>query len=347
MKKTLLALAVLASIAGVASAQSSVTIYGVVDAGITRETGAIAGAVTKLSTGVQSGNRLGFKGTEDLGGGLKANFQLENGFDLDTGAQRQGGRLFGRQAWVGLSGAFGAVNLGRQYNPIFLSMDAIDPFGTGLSGATTNLMSAGTVRVDNAITYSMPAINGFTATALFGAGESSNGNKVNAKAGASVDFNKGPLLVTAAWNKVASNSAIVGSNGTEDILVGATYNFGPVTAHAAYETEEVNDGKTAKYRDFMVGASVPVGPGSFLASYIDKNDRMANSKKGAKQIAVGYLYSLSKRTNLYTSYARIKNEAGARNYVSDASSGGVADASKEQALGSTSSAFSVGLRHKF
>lgn len=126
MKKSLLALAVLGAFAGAASAQTNVTIYGVVDAGITHENGA-AGSVTKLATGVQSGNRLGFKGTEDLGGGLKANFQIENGFNLDTGTQRQGA-LFGRQAYVGLSGNFGAINLGRQYNPVFNALDSIDPW---------------------------------------------------------------------------------------------------------------------------------------------------------------------------------------------------------------------------
>lgn len=340
MKKSLLALAVLASIAGVASAQSSVTVYGVVDAGITHERG--ASNVTKLATGVQSGNRLGFKGTEDLGGGLKANFQIENGFDLDTGLQRQGGRLFGRQAWVGLSGAFGAVNLGRQYNPIFVSLDTIDPFGTGLTGSSTNLMSAGLVRVDNAVTYSTPTISGFSANALYGAGESTSGNKVNAKAGASVNYSNGPAVVTLAFDKVNANPTDATSVASEAVLLGGTWNFGPVTAHAAFETEEYNGGAAGKFRDLMVGVTVPFGPGSLVASYIDKNDRNAAGNAGAKQVAVGYTYSLSKRTNLYTSYARIDNEAGAKFTVSDASSGGTAPK-----VGQNSSAFTVGMRHKF
>lgn len=343
MKKSLLALAVLASIAGVASAQSSVTIYGVVDAGISHESGGANGSITKVATGVQSGNRLGFKGTEDLGGGLKANFQLENGFNLDEGTQRQGA-LFGRQAWVGLSGAFGAVNLGRQNNPLFVSLDNVDPFGTGLNGSSTNLMNPGLVRVNNSVTYSSPTVAGFGATVLYGAGENASGNKVNAKAGAALNYANGPAMATLAWDKVNADPATAGSVASELVLLGGTWNFGPVTAHAAYETEEFNGGAAGKFRDIMVGVTVPVGPGSIMASYIDKNDRSTAGNRGAKQFAVGYTYSLSKRTNLYTSYAKIDNDAGASNVVSDASNGG---ANSTPLAGHNSTGFTVGMRHKF
>ena len=119
MKHTLVAAAILASFfAGNASAQSSVTVYGLLDAGLTSEHGGADGSVTKLATGVHSGSRIGFKGTEDLGNNLKANFVLENGLDVDTGANRQGA-LFGRKAYVGLSGGFGAVNSGLCCKPRF------------------------------------------------------------------------------------------------------------------------------------------------------------------------------------------------------------------------------------
>lgn len=344
MKKTLLALAVLASFAGVASAQSNVTVYGLVDAGITRETGAVGGSITKLATGVQSGNRLGFKGTEDLGGGLKANFQIENGFDLDTGMTRQGGRLFGRQAFVGLSGNFGAVNLGRQYNPIFLSLDSIDPFGTGLPGQTNNLFSVGNVRTDNAVTYSSVPTGGFTFNAMYGAGEKTTSNSSNRTIGLSGEYANGPLLVTLSYDKLNPETGVVASEGHKVTLLGGTYNFGPVIAHAAFETEKGDGASTADYRNYMIGATVPVGPGSFMASFVKKNDRLANAQRGAHQLAVGYLYSLSKRTNLYTSYARINNNDGASWIVGDASSGGT---SGVQNNGESSGAFTVGIRHKF
>jgi len=341
MKKSLLALAVLGAFAGAANAQTNVTIYGLVDAGLTREAGGAAGSVWKLATGVQSGNRLGFKGTEDLGGGLKANFQLENGFDLDTGAIRQGGALFGRQAWVGLSGNFGAVNLGRQYNPLFIALDSIDPFGTGLPGATTNLMNPSAVRTNNAITYSAPSISGFSANALYGLGEVAGSNDRARTYGLSLGYANGPISAVLAYDN-ANNGTVTTpvTNTTKLTLVGGTFNFGMATAHLGFETEKNDAGM--KNRDWMVGVSAPVGAGTVMASYINKTDRIGNVD--AKQYAIGYTHNLSKRTNLYTSYARINNDAGASFVVSDASSGG---AGSVPTAGNSSSAFTVGVRHKF
>src|SRR5450830_737338 len=124
MKKSLIALSVLAAISGVAQAQSSVTIYGVVDMAFQAESKA---GVKKyaIDSGEQAGSRLGFKGTEDLGGGLKAIFDIEAGILGDSGAS-QGGLTFGRQSWVGLTGDFGTVKAGRQYTPQFYFYDAVD-----------------------------------------------------------------------------------------------------------------------------------------------------------------------------------------------------------------------------
>lgn len=340
MKKSLLALAVLGAFAGAASAQTNVTIYGLVDAGITHESGGANGNVTKLATGVQSGNRLGFKGTEDLGGGLKANFTLENGFDLDTGAQRQGA-LFGRQAWVGLSGGFGAVNLGRQYNPLFVALDSIDPFGTGLTGASTNLMNPSSVRTNNSITYTTPGFNGFSATVLYGLGEVAGETSRGRTYGLSVGYANGPVNVVVAYDNANNGTTATPGNTTKLLLVGGTYDFGVAKAHLAYETEKT-DNNLADYRDWMVGVSAPLGAGTLLASYINKNDRLANSNTGGKQFAIGYTYPLSKRTNFYTSYGRINNDNGGVNFVGDASSGGSAPRA-----GENSNAFTVGVRHKF
>ena len=123
MKKTLLAMAALAAACGV-QAQSNVTIYGVLDSGVEHLTnvGATRSGLTRMpGLGVSVPSRLGFRGTEDLGGGLKAVFTLESGFGTDTGTLNQGGRFFGRQAFVGLSGSWGAVTLGRQYSMLFWS----------------------------------------------------------------------------------------------------------------------------------------------------------------------------------------------------------------------------------
>ncbi len=343
MKKSLLALAVLASFASAASAQSSVTIYGLVDAGITAERGGANGSITKLATGVQQGNRLGFKGTEDLGNGLKANFQLENGFDLDTGSARQGNRLFGRQAFVGLSGNFGAVNLGRQYDPVFVSMDTIDPFNTGLTGSATNLMNPGNVRTDNSLTYTTPNFQGASATLLYGAGEKAGSSSYGRTIGGSADYVNGPVVLTLAYNKVNATPIIGSAAATNDlklILVGGTYNFGPVKLHAVYESEKI-DALATDFRDYLIGVSAPIGVGTLMASYIDKNDR-TNKSLGGKQMAIGYSHPLSKRTSFYTSYGYINNDTNGVNFVGDASSGG-----STPAAGHNSSALSVGMRHKF
>ncbi len=342
MKKSLLALAVLASFASAASAQSSVTMYGLVDAGITAERGGADGSITKLATGVQQGNRLGFKGVEDLGNGLKANFQLESGFDLDTGTSRQGA-LFGRQAFVGLSGNFGAVNLGRQYDLLFNALDEIDPFNTGLTGAATNLMAAGNVRTNNSITYSTPNIQGFSGNLLYGAGEKAGSSSQGRTIGASAGYANGPVMLAVAYNKLNSAPATGTADAIDDlklILVGGTYDFGPVKLHAIYESEKsnVND---SDFRDYLIGVSAPIGVGTLMASYIDKNDR-TNQALGGKQMSIGYSHPVSKRTSFYTSYGYIDNDTNGQNTVGDASGGG----SKPNA-GHSSSALAVGVRHKF
>ena len=138
MKKSLLALAILGAFAGAASAQTSVTLYGVVDGGIAYEdNGTAAGSVLRVENGGQSTSRFGFKGTEDLGGGLSALFVLENGFLVGTGAMSTANVLFNRQSWVGLKGGYGTTRLGRQETLVYAAYNkGFDPFGRGLAGRT-------------------------------------------------------------------------------------------------------------------------------------------------------------------------------------------------------------------
>ncbi|RZI40077.1 porin [Herbaspirillum sp. HC18] len=336
MKKSLLALAVLSAFAGAASAQSNVTIYGIVDAGVVREFGtpvgtpAAAGSAWKLVGGGESGSRLGFKGSEDLGGGLSANFALENGFNVDNGTLGQGGLLFGRQAFVGLSAkSWGAINFGRQYAPIFLSLDSIDPFGTGLAGASYNLMGTA-VRMNNTIKYSTPNLGGFSADLAYGFGEVAGNTSASRQIGFSANYAAGPVAVTLAYHN--TNNA-TNTNQTKLTLLGGAYNFGVAKAYLAFETEK--DDAALDQRDWLVGVTVPVGAGSLMASYIRKDDRAAASRD-ANQIALGYNYSLSKRTDLYTSVARIDNKNGASYTVGNATESGTTD-----------KAFNVGVRHRF
>lgn len=330
MKKSLLALAVLSAFAGVASAQTNVTIYGVVDVGIAREDNGV-NTSTRLDSGNQSGSRLGFKGTEDLGGGLSAVFTIESGFDATTGASAQGGRLFGRQAWVGLNGGFGSVKLGRQYTPIFIALDTIDPFGTGLTGGgsgITSLFNGYGTRMDNTINYSMSA-NGFSGQAAYGFGEVAGNNSALRQYGLSLGYANGPITAVLAYHN--QNGAAPAVLNAKTTLLGGTYNFGVATLHGAYAWNKGDSGLDT--RDAMIGVSAPVGvAGTVLVDYIRKNDKNRDNAN-ASQFAVGYLHSLSKRTNLYTSYSRNTNDSA----VSYNAGGN----------GLTDTLFNVGIRHKF
>ena len=153
MKRSLLSLAVLGTYVSMASAQTSVSIYGIADAGIGyRDSGAAGNAKSwRLDSGQQSGSRIGFRGTEDLGSGMSATCVLENGYSIDDGNLGQSGRLFGRQAFVGLNGGFGSLKFGRQYNPIRTALETVDPFGFGLAGNISNVFNPYGERADNTI----------------------------------------------------------------------------------------------------------------------------------------------------------------------------------------------------
>lgn len=358
MKKSLLALAVLAAIAGAASAQTNLTIYGLIDAGIDHQSGGSTGSVNKLSSGMQNGSRLGFKGTEDLGGGMSALFQLENGFATDTGAALQGGALFGRQAFVGLKGDAGAVTAGRQYTAIYATLcGEIDPFACGMTGTAGNLMSTGgtggngnTARTDNSVKYATPVISGFNADLTYGFGEQAGNTSGARTIGGQMGYANGPLTVRLAYTNVNN---VLATSSSKVTLLGGKYNFGPATVHLAYAVNKnAETGNTrsaplpdarvlqADTRDLMVGVSVPCGANTFVASYIKKTDKTA-AANDVNQIALGYTYALSKRTNLYTSYARISNtvanNAAAGFYtVGNGTEGGTGDR-----------AFNFGVRHTF
>ncbi|EGF33656.1 putative porin [Oxalobacteraceae bacterium IMCC9480] len=330
MKKSLLALAIFGAFTGVASAQSSVTAYGIVDMGITREMGGAAGSVTKLANGVQSGSRLGFKGTEDLGSGLKAMFQLETGIAADTGGFSQGGLAFGRQSWVGLNGGFGTVSMGRQYNPLFTALDEIDPFGTGLAGSSTNLFITGATRVNNSIKFVAPEMGGITAEAIYGLGEVAGNTAASRTLGGSVGYANGPILGKLVYERL--NNA-TDTNTTKYTQATFSYNFNVATLAVGYG--KIKDDALVNADSALVGVTVPFGASAVMASYVRRNDK-SSLNQDAKQYAVGYTYALSKRTNLYSAYARIKNDNGLNYTVGDATSSGTGD-----------KAFNVGIRHKF
>jgi predicted porin len=365
MKKSLLVLAVVSTFAGAASAQTSLSVYGLVDAGLVRENGGPAGDVTKLTSGVQNGSRLGFKGTEDLGRGLAAKFVLEAGINIDDGTSGQGitsvpggtrgfrdraasNRLFGRQAYVGLGGNWGNVTVGRQYTPHYLALAETDPFGAGLAGNAANFIPT-ILRMDNTIKYTSPTWSGFTADVAYGFGEVPDENTQRRQYGLSVGYANGPLIVKAAYHHANGDIAEAAfPSGTPGVVAGiplgetskswllaGKWDFGVAAAHLAFNSTKAQRTLAEDTRDWLLGVSVPFGPGTFLASYIRKNDR-SNFNADANQWALGYTHSLSKRTNLYASFARINNDRDLTYTVGNATERGTGD-----------KAFNVGIRHIF
>ena len=287
MKKTLLALAVLGFAAGAASAQSNVTVYGKLDLGLAKPLGTDAKGLADAG-----GSRLGFRGSEDLGNGLSALFGFEHRFDPDTGAANKAATFWQGYSTVGLKGAFGSVNIGRQYAPAFsLIQNQIDPFGGDTVGQLRDVgMRPGgitKVRVAGSVRYDFSA-NGFNVAASLGEGDKNGGpDKPFSIAG---NYSAGPLFVGIGYEDPA---------GETDKLVsaGARYNVGFATFSAGIST-----GTTAadlKARGYMVGADVPLGSGNVYTGFAEqKVDGVTVSRK----FGLGYHHKLSKRTKLYADF---------------------------------------------
>lgn len=301
MKKSLLALAVLSAFAGAASAQSSVTVYGIVDAAVTRFDDG-TDTTTGISSGQQSSSRIGFKGTEDLGNGLKAFFTLENGISVDTGAGSSG---FSRQANVGLKGGFGSVALGLNNSAMKRAIDKLDAFGNGGLVGLAGIYGTNE-RVANSIHYVSPNFGGFSGALTYGFGEVAGENKANRNINASATYAAGPVALHLTHGQ-ENEDVPTESDNTKMTVFGGSYDFGVAKLFASYaqEKEDFAAGDT-KVKGFNLGVSAPVGAGKVLASFTRVKDD-DNSEDKFNEYAVGYVHSMSKRTSLYATYARVSN----------------------------------------
>ena len=380
MKKSLLALAVLGAFSSAAFAQSSVQLYGIIDLGVAHYSNGNS-SVTNLGTGIQSGSRIGLKGTEDLGGGLSAFFDAETGFCANGGTYKSaagnagfctggnggtnlgGGGFMQRQAYAGLKGNFGAVSVGRQYTLTFLDQANIDPFGYGLTGTISNIGTIGApARASQSMIYQSPNFDGFNVAGMyvFGDGMSSNGSLTTGLPTGTLytttgqynlhgGYNNGPIMVGVDYLR---SNYFNGNAATKHTMIVGSYDFGVAKLAGMYAQNQQGliTGATGDKLDvWMLGATVPVGPGAILASYTAQKDK-TTAGLGAKQYAIGYTYSLSKRTNLYTSYAHISNDTGAAFTVQDATGNNdayVPAAGLPGATGFSSSGFALGIRHQF
>ncbi|URI10405.1 porin [Aquincola tertiaricarbonis] len=336
MKKTLFALAALGAFAGAASAQSSVQLFGTVDlAARYVKNGDVKR--TDLASNGNSTSRLGVRGVEDLGGGLKAGFWLEAAVNPDSGTA-DSSRFWGRRSTVSLMGDFGEVRLGRDKMPTQLAFEAYDVFGaTGIADINTTyrvpsgITVAANSRADNAVQYFLPGnLNGVYGSLAVAAGEGVTGGKYM---GGRLGWASGPVDVSVAYGQ----NEITDSDDFKRFVVGGSYDFQVVKVLANYQETKFQDQKD---RHMTVGASVPFGVGEFKASYSKIDGRGgAIADRDADQFAIGYVHNLSKRTALYTTYAYIKND-GTANYV-------VADNGATSMTGRKSQGVDVGIRHSF
>lgn len=208
----------LSTFAHLSFAQSQVDIYGVVDLGIVYNSDFGGGSVTRVNSGNLSGSRVGFRGTEDIGGGMSTHFVLESGFGVDTGSLQQGGRLFGRQAFVGIkSSGFGTINLGRQY-PVFAlpigSDTAALRYGTNIMVHPLDLdFLAGTMRFNNSIVYESPILGGFQYRAQYSLGEQPGDSSNNRAWALGLTYANGGLRTNAGFARLDQPASASNQNG--------------------------------------------------------------------------------------------------------------------------------------
>jgi predicted porin len=312
MKKTLIALAALGAMAGAAHAQSSVTLYGIVDIGLLRADS--LNDTWNVQSGNVSGSRWGLKGSEDLGGGLKANFTLEQGFSLDTGGASDPTRQFNRQAWVGVSGGWGEVQIGRIYTAYDDVSGAINAMWDSTWSVENNFFNsttyggAGDGRINNGIRYATPSFGGFVGAVSY-----------------SLDENKATKLNNTAISLAYANGPFAAGFGYEVNEVGggvidprkvtrfsASYDLGVVVLKGLYGNVKnpylTNLGKTNEY---SIGADMPLG-GAFTlsAAYGYSKDSVNAGGEKRKGFTIGGQYVLSKRTDVFVGVTDWEGKVG-------------------------------------
>ncbi|MDB5788446.1 porin [Caballeronia mineralivorans] len=338
MKKSFMALGVLGTLglaANAVHAQSSVTLYGLIDAGLTYTNNQHGSKNFQATSGDINGSRWGLRGSEDLGGGLRAIFTLENGFSIQNGTLGQNGREFGRQAFVGLSSdQYGAVTLGRQYDSVVdylgpLAMTGTQYGGTHFAHPYDNDNLDNSFRVSNAIKYQSVNYGGLKVGGLYGFSNQSGGFTSNRAYSVGASYNYGPLSAALAYMQL-NNSGPAFSNGavSNDSTFtagrqrtyggGVNYAFGPAvvgvvvtrtqlnaaTAIGAYASGTTNgfalSNGSASFTNYEVNGRYNLTPAlSFMGSYTFTDAKLAGVSPKYNQVSLRTNYALSKRTDVY------------------------------------------------
>lgn len=335
MKVRLSVAAALAATACSTQAQSSVTVFGLVDTSLRSVTNG-GMRVNQLAEGGLAGSRLGFRSEEDLGGGLRAGAWLEAALNPDMGTIHASGKFWHRRSTVSLSGPWGELRAGRDVSPTFWNLVYFDAFGTSGVGSALNLVThlgsgASTqVRTDNAVGYFLPSnLVGIYGQVMWAPGEGMAGNQY---AGGRIGYQDAALDLVAGYSSTKTSTA----HNFKVMNAGASYDFKTVRLFAL--TNIVKFG-AKKQSTVEVGLTVPVGVGVLRASYHRADASGAGTDANdARMYALGYVHNLSKRTALYGTIAQVRN-SGAASYAVGTPPPVVA--------GSTSKGYEVGLRHAF
>ncbi|MDB5873318.1 MAG: gram-negative porin family protein [Ramlibacter sp.] len=352
MKKYLVPLGLLAAV-GAVSAQSTVTLFGVVDATLAHGSGSVA-SKTQLTNSGYNSSRLGFRGTEDLGGGMSASFWLEAGMSNDDGqgaatnqnnqpsgagaavAGRQG-LTFNRRSTVSLSGSWGEVRLGRDYTPNFWNVASYDPFGyngVGLTEQSVNVGGVVYVRASNGIGYFLPGnLGGFFGQFMHYRGENVTGTATSDDGtgnGVRLGYAAGPINVGVAMGRTKYATGDITSSS-----VGGSYDMKVVKLNASITHDKVS-GLLPDGRGWLLGFNAPLGVGEARGSYSSYQTDAAGTPR-TRKLALGYIHNLSKRTALYATVARVHNSGGAAVGLNGAVTG----------ANENSTGYDFGLRHAF
>lgn len=357
MKKQFLAV----SIAGLfitpmAYAQGSVTVFGIADAAVRNVHNQGLDSVSSLVNGSNSTSRIGFRGVEDLGGGMSAGFHLEHGLLIDSGTTASATKFWDRRSTVSIaSKTMGEIRLGRDFVPTYRNWSRYDPFSYVGVARSSDLFSSTpvgpirsafgtnnntTVRADNAVQYLLPKMGGLEGEAMVGAGEGGDATAGRAKLfGVRIGYATKTFGVSAATTQSENSLTTLGK--FKDSAIGGSFKAGPVEMSAAWRQMRY---ASVKQTNLLIGAEATFGPhvvkasvqkvdmdGTVGAAIADAND--------ATKIGLGYVYNLSKRTAVYTTLARINNDGAARYTIPGGTAG--------LAPGGSSTGYEAGLIYKF
>jgi predicted porin len=296
---------------------SSVSIYGILDtyAGSMRRSDQ-PGRTTAINSGGMTTSFLGFRGSEDLGGGARAFFVLESFLQVDTGlaGRTTADPFFSRNSFVGLSNAYGQVTLGRQTNPMYVATGAFNPFqaSANLSPVLLHVWSANYNRTvvgdtvwDNSVQYATPGMAGFTGSATYGFGEVADNNGVR-NANLTANYTSGPFAAAVSGQQVKVGPGLTAAMGSEKaVMAGASYDLQWLKLYGQYFHTDTR-GTALKTKTGQIGVAVPVGTGNIMASVAHTRRDAPNVDAKRTTTGLGYDHFLSKRTDLYAVYLQDK-----------------------------------------